>query len=62
MLFCPMGQSKSLRKIHDGLRASEGRLRHLGLTDAPPRSTLVYANQHRSHTLFEELFQVIFRR
>jgi len=62
MLFCQLGQAKSLREIHEGLRASEGRLRHLGLTDAPPRSTLAYANQHRTHRLFEELFQVTFQR
>ena len=62
MLFCQLGQAKSLREIHEGLRASEGRLRHLGLSGAPPRSTLAYANQHRTHRLFEELFQVTFRR
>lgn len=62
MLFCQLGQAKSLREIHEGLRASEGRLRHLGLRDAPARSTLAYANRHRPHQLFEELFQVTFRR
>jgi hypothetical protein len=35
MLFCQPDEAKSLREIHEGLRASEGRLRHLGITDAP---------------------------
>jgi Domain of unknown function (DUF4372) len=35
MLFCQLGQAKSLREIVGGLQASEGKLRHLGLPDAP---------------------------
>ena len=38
---------RSLREICGGLAASEGKLRHLGLPDAPKRSTLAYANEHR---------------
>ncbi len=45
MLFCQLGGAKSLREICGGLAASEGKLRHLGLPEAPPRSTLVYANE-----------------
>lgn len=62
MLFCQLGQAKSLREINEGLRASEGRLRHLGLSGAPARSTLAYANQHRPHRLFEELFHSTLQR
>jgi len=47
MLFCQLGGAKSLREICGGLAASEGKLRHLGLPEAPPRSTLSYANEHR---------------
>jgi hypothetical protein len=47
MLFCPLGRAQSLREIRGGLAASEGKLRHLGLPEAPSRSTLAYANQHR---------------
>jgi uncharacterized protein DUF4372 len=47
MLFCQLGQAKSLREICGGLAASEGKLRHLGLPTAPSRSTLAYANEHR---------------
>ena len=37
MLFCHLGRAQSLREICGGLAASEGKLRHLGLPDAPKR-------------------------
>jgi hypothetical protein len=39
MLFCQLEHAKSLREICGGLAASDGKLRHLGLPGAPPRST-----------------------
>ena len=57
MLFCRLGQAKSLREIREGLRASEGKLRHLGLGGAPARSSLAYANRHRRHELLEKLLE-----
>ena len=57
MLFCQLGGAKSLREICGGLAASEGKLRHLGLPQAPARSPLAYANEHRPWQLYEELFQ-----
>jgi hypothetical protein len=56
MLFCQLGSVTSLRDITNGLAASEGKLRHLGLPAAPKRSTLAYANAHRPSALFEDLF------
>jgi hypothetical protein len=56
MLFCQLGSVNSLRDITNGLAASEGKLRHLGLPAAPKRSTLAYANSHRPCELFEDLF------
>jgi hypothetical protein len=56
MLFCQLGSVTSLRDITNGLAASEGKLRHLGLSVAPKRSTLAYANSHRPSALFEDLF------
>ena len=40
MLFCHWGRAQSLREICGGLAASEGKLRHLGIKEAPKRSTL----------------------
>jgi hypothetical protein len=56
MLFCHLGNAKSLREICGGLAASEGKLRHLGLPGAPPRSTLAYANEHRPWQVYPTVF------
>ena len=39
MLFCQLGQAQSLREICGGLACCEGKLRHLGVPEAPKRST-----------------------
>ena len=56
MLFCQLGQARSLREICGGLAASEGKLKHLGLPTAPSRSTLAYANEHRPWELYQTVF------
>ena len=57
MLFCQLGQAHSLREICGGLGATEGKLKHLGLSAAPKRSTLSYANGQRPWQLFETVLQ-----
>lgn len=56
MLFCQMSGSDSLREICNGLACCIGKLTHLGVARAPNKSTLSYANAHRPHAMFEELF------
>jgi hypothetical protein len=56
MLFCQFGGAHSLREICGGLATALGKLRHLGLGQAPSRSTLSYANSHRPWELFEDVF------
>jgi hypothetical protein len=56
MLFCQLGHAQSLREITGGLAACEGKLRHLGVSDPPKRSTLSYANAHRPWELFRSVF------
>jgi hypothetical protein len=56
MLFCQMAHADSLREICNGLACSLGKLVHLGISVAPNKSTLAYANQHRPAKLYEELF------
>jgi hypothetical protein len=56
MLFCHLAQAESLREICNGLAASEGKLKHLGIPKAPSRSTLAYANEHRPWQLYESVF------
>jgi hypothetical protein len=40
MLFCQFGRAYSLREICGGLASCEGKLKHLGVSDPPKRSTL----------------------
>ena len=61
MLFCQLGKAQSLREICQGLASAEGKLVHLGI-QAPSRSTLAYANQHRSWQLFQSLFLALLAR
>ena len=51
-----------MREICGGLAASEGKLRHLGLPDAPKRSTLAYANEHRPWQLYRSVFYQLLGR
>jgi hypothetical protein len=62
MCFCQLAQAKSLREITQGLASCEGRLRHLGITESPARSTLSYANRVRPAALYEEVFQLALAR
>jgi hypothetical protein len=55
MLYCQMAHVDSLREICNGLACSEGKLVHLGVLNAPNKSTLSYANEHRPAALYEEL-------
>jgi len=56
MLFCQLAQAHSLREICNGLSCCLGKLIHLGVPDAPKRSTLSYANMHRPWELYETIF------
>lgn len=62
MLFCQLGQAQSLREICGGLASCEGKLRHLGIPQAPKRSTLSYANEHRPWQLYQSVFQRLYQR
>jgi hypothetical protein len=57
MLFCQFGRAHSLREICGGLASCEGKLKHLGVSDSPRRSTLAYANAHRPWSLYQTVFE-----
>ena len=44
MLFCHLAQADSLRIICNGLQCCLGKLIHLGISQAPNKSSLAYAN------------------
>jgi len=56
MLFCQLAQAKSLREICGGLACACGKLQHLGIKSAPRKSTLAYANEHRTWEFYQALF------
>jgi hypothetical protein len=55
MLFGQLCGQDSLRGIEAGLATQSKNLYHLGITPVR-RSTLSYANEHRSHELFQKIF------
>ena len=56
MLFCQVAQLKSLREVCMGLASCEAPLKHLGISEAPNKSTLAYANEHRPWELYQTIF------
>jgi len=62
MMFCQLGRAQSLPEICQGLASMEGKLNHLGIESAPPKSTLAYANKHRPAELFELVFARLYQR
>ena len=62
MLFCQLGAAHSLREICGGLATALGRVVHLGLKEAPKRSTLAYANGHRPWELYQRVFEQVLGR
>lgn len=62
MLFCQVGQARSLREICGGLSSCLGKLKHLGIDAAPSRSTLSYANEKRPWQLYEKVFSQLLEK
>ena len=62
MLFCHLGNAKSLREICNGLMGIEGKLKHLGVARPPSKSTLAYANEHRPWQLYRTVFEQLLTR
>ena len=56
MMFCVLAHCTSLREITMGLEAFEGKLNHLNIEKAPPRSTLADANMNRSSEVFRMIY------
>ena len=56
LLFSQFAGAHSLREIASGLATIRGKINHLGLKEAPNKSTLSYANAHRPWQFFETVF------
>jgi hypothetical protein len=62
MLFCHLAKAQSLREISGGLKSCLGKLSHLGIRQAPKRSTLAYANEHRDWRIYQTVFFQLLER
>jgi Domain of unknown function (DUF4372) len=56
MLVCQVAHLNSLREVCLGLAGFESPLKHLGISSAPMKSTLAYANANRPWELYESIF------
>jgi len=62
MLFCQVAHLNSLREVCLGLAGCESPLKHLGISTAPKKSTLAYANANRPWELYESIFMQLLEK
>ena len=62
MLFCQLGRAHTLREICGGLASCEGKLKHLGVAEAPKKSTLAYANKNRPWEMYQTVFEQLLEK
>ncbi|MEX2595612.1 MAG: DUF4372 domain-containing protein, partial [Salibacteraceae bacterium] len=56
MLFGILSRCDSVNEICEGLRAMGGKLNHLGMVQAPAKSTVSDGLRNRTHEFFEDLY------
>ncbi len=56
MIFAQLSSAQSIRDITYGISSTSGNLHHLGIRRLPRRSTLSYANKHRSWEVFRDIY------
>ncbi len=56
MLFCHFAKATSVRDISNGMRSATGNLNHLGVEQAPSKSSISYQNKRRDSDLFKDLY------
>ena len=61
MLYATLSNCKTIRELSTGLLACEGKLRHLGLEQAPRRSTISDGNKNRESKVFGEIYKALYQ-
>lgn len=56
MIFCQFADCVSLRDIANGMLSASGNLNHLGVEEAPSKSTLGYQNKKRNSDVFRDIY------
>ena len=62
MLYGTMSNCKTIRELSTGLLACEGKLRHLGLEQAPRRSTISDGNRKRDSSVFGDIYTALYEK
>lgn len=62
LLYGVFSYCNGLRELCEGMLACEGKLLHLGLDQAPARSTLSDANTNRSYQVFETIYEGLLKQ
>lgn len=62
MLYATLSRCRTIRELSTGLLACEGKLRHLGLSQAPRRSTISDGNRNRDSSVFRKIYMSLFDR
>lgn len=62
LLYGVFSYCNGLRELCEGMLGCEGKLSHLGLDKAPPRSTLSDANSNRSFQVFETIYEGLIKQ
>ena len=62
MLFAYISGADLLREITQGMATQGGNLNHMGIDRTPSKSTLAYANEHRSWKFYCDMFENLVSR
>jgi hypothetical protein len=62
MLYCALNKCSSSREVVSGMKACHHKLRHIGISKAPGKSTLCDANMKRSFGVFERIYECLYKR
>lgn len=62
MLYCSFSGATAIRELTTGLLACQNKLAHLGIQNAPKRSTLSDGNKNRPSELFRDIYLHLFKR
>src|SRR6266446_7572399 len=62
MLFGILSRCDSMAETCEGLRAMSGKLNHLGLDNAPAKSTAGDGLRNRDNTFFEKVYYALVKR
>lgn len=62
MLYCSFSGASSLRELSTGLLAWQNKLVHLGVSQAPRRSTISDGNSKRPSAVFRDIYMELFKK